>query len=118
MEVEVVARDVPNDVSDELKLCIYRVVQEALANAQRHARSKHVLVSLLHDDSTIDVKVEDYGAGFDAQRTRGMGLLGMEERVTRLGGRLTIESQAGSGTTIHARFPWASIPSPVPSPVS
>jgi signal transduction histidine kinase len=113
LEIEVHAQDIPKDVSDELKLCIYRVVQEALANAQRHARSKHALVSLLHDDSNIEVKVEDYGAGFDAQRTRGMGLLGMEERVTRLGGQLTIESHAGSGTTIRARFPLASIPSPV-----
>jgi len=113
MEVEVVTQDIPKDVSDELKLCIYRVVQEALVNAQRHAHSKHAVVSLLHDDSTIEVKVEDYGTGFDAHRTRGMGLLGMEERVTRLGGQLTIESQAGSGTTIHAKFPWTSIPSPV-----
>lgn len=106
MEVDVVAQHIPKNVSDELKLCIYRVVQEALTNAQRHAHSKQVLISLLHDDSTIEVKVQDYGAGFDAQRTRGMGLLGMEERVTRLGGQLTIESQTGVGTTICAKFPW------------
>ena len=106
MDVEVVASGIPKDVSDELKVCIYRVVQEALTNAQRHAHSKHAVVSLLSDEFTIVVKVQDYGSGFDTQRTRGMGLLGMEERVTRLGGQLRVESQAGIGTTIVATFPW------------
>jgi signal transduction histidine kinase len=51
------------------------------------------------------VKVTDGGSGFDAKRTRGMGLLGMEERVRRLGGKISVTSQPGAGTTIEAELP-------------
>ena len=104
-EVEVRSESVTEDLADEVKLCVYRVVQEALNNAQRHAHAKNVAVELTQADGTIRVKIADDGSGFDAKRTRGMGLLGMEERVKRLGGRIKVESQPGTGTTIEAELP-------------
>jgi signal transduction histidine kinase len=104
-EVEVRSENVTEDLTDEVKLCVYRVVQEALNNAQRHAHAKNVAVELTQADGAIRVKIADDGSGFDAKRTRGMGLLGMEERVKRLGGKITVESQPGTGTTIEAELP-------------
>jgi signal transduction histidine kinase len=96
---------VTEDLADELKLCVYRVVQEAVNNAQRHAHAKNVVVELAQVAGAIRVKVADDGSGFDVKRTRGMGLLGMEERVKRLGGRITVDSQPGGGTTIASELP-------------
>lgn len=104
-EVEVRSENVTEDLADEIKLCVYRVVQEALNNAQRHAHAKNVVVELAQAGGAIRVKIADDGSGFDAKRARGMGLLGMEERVKRLGGKITVESQPGTGTTIEAELP-------------
>ncbi|HLZ92083.1 MAG TPA: sensor histidine kinase [Candidatus Acidoferrum sp.] len=104
-EVEVRADNIKDDLSDDLKLCVYRVVQEALNNVQRHAHAKNVSVDLSQNDGVMRVKIADDGAGFDAQRTRGMGLLGMDERVKRLGGQLKVGSRQGLGTTIEAELP-------------
>ena len=105
IEVEVRSENVTEDLTDDVKLCVYRVVQEALNNAQRHAHAKNVVVELAQAAGAIRVKIVDDGSGFDAKRTRGMGLLGMEERVKRLGGRITVASQPGAGTTIEAELP-------------
>src|SRR6202048_3712771 len=105
IEVEVRSENVTEDLTDDVKLCVYRVVQEALNNAQRHANAKNVVVELAQAAGAIRVKIADDGSGFDAKRTRGMGLLGMEERVKRLGGRITVASQPGAGTTIEAELP-------------
>jgi signal transduction histidine kinase len=105
MEVEVRSENVTEDLADDVKLCVYRVVQEALNNAQRHAHAKNVVVELAQASGAIRVKIVDDGSGFDAKRTRGLGLLGMEERVKRLGGRITVASQPGAGTTIEAEVP-------------
>jgi signal transduction histidine kinase len=105
IEVEVRSENVAEELADELKVCVYRVVQEALNNAQRHAHAKNVAVELVQMAGAIRVKVTDGGSGFDAKRTRGMGLLGMEERVRRLGGKISVTSQPGAGTTIEAELP-------------
>jgi signal transduction histidine kinase len=105
IEVEVRAENVPEELPDPLKLCVYRVVQEALNNAQRHAHAKNAVVELEQTGDAIRLKVSDDGSGFDPNRTRGMGLLGMEERVKRLGGTIEIESRPGTGTTIRAALP-------------
>jgi signal transduction histidine kinase len=107
IEVEVRSESVTEDLADELKICVYRVVQEALNNAQRHAHAKNVEVALVQADSAIRVKITDDGSGFDTKRTRGMGLLGMEERVKRLGGRITVDSQPSAGTKIEVELPLA-----------
>ena len=105
MEVEVKAEGVPDEMREDCKICIYRLVQEALNNAARHAGAKHAWVELRRADGKIEVTVRDDGAGFDPKRSRGLGLMGMEERVRRLGGTLQVESKPGAGTTVRAELP-------------
>jgi signal transduction histidine kinase len=105
IEVEVKSENVSETLPDPLMVGIYRVVQEAVNNAQRHAHAKNVTVELRETDTSVQVQIKDDGSGFDGKRTRGIGLLGMEERVKRLGGTLSIESLPGAGTTIRAELP-------------
>lgn len=105
LEVEVDSHNIAEDLSEEHRVCIYRVVQEALTNAARHSSARNVLVRVRQSPAQIDVKVTDDGRGFDTKRTRGLGILGMEERVKRLGGTLSIESSPGQGTSLTAQIP-------------
>jgi len=105
MEAEVHSEMVSDDLSDELKICVYRLVQEALNNAAVHSSAKNAEVSVVRTVDKLRVEITDDGQGFDAERVRGLGLLGMEERVKRLGGVLKIQSQAGRGTSIVAEMP-------------
>ena len=105
MEVDVQSDRVSEDLPDEIKVCIYRLVQEALNNAASHARAKHANVAVMQGSNRIHVTIADNGSGFDPARSRGMGILGMEERVRRLGGTLTIESAAAQGSTVKAELP-------------
>jgi signal transduction histidine kinase len=68
-----------------------------------------VEVSVRREHQKVNVTVQDDGAGFDTRFLRGLGLLGMEERVRRLGGRLTISSEPGRGTLLHAVMPVAEL---------
>ena len=77
---------VSEKIPDEYKICIYRLVQEALNNAARHSAAKNAKVTVEQTADKILVSVSDDGRGFDPQRVRGLGILGMEERVRRLGG--------------------------------
>lgn len=87
----------------------YRVVQEALTNVARHAGVMGVGVDVHADDCGIQIAVTDTGRGFDVAAVRqqggGLGLIGMDERVALLGGRLTITSAPGSGTCVKAEIP-------------
>jgi signal transduction histidine kinase len=105
MEVDVHSEKVSEQNSDEVKVCVYRLVQEALNNAARHAAAKHANVSLTQSADKLSVEIKDDGHGFAAERVRGMGILGMEERVKRLGGTVEIQSVANKGTTVHAELP-------------
>jgi signal transduction histidine kinase len=94
-----------DDLPEEHKTCVYRLVQEALNNAARHAHARTLQVSVTNAGDRVSFSVQDDGVGFDKRVVRGLGLLGMEERVRRLGGMLNIESQPGRGTTISAELP-------------
>lgn len=96
---------------DEHRTCVYRVVQEAVNNAVRHANARTVNVTVRRESEYVVVSVQDDGAGFEARFARGLGLLGMEERVRRLGGELGIDSEPGRGTRIRARIPVAAMQS-------
>jgi len=98
-----------DDLPDEHRTCIYRAAQEAMNNAARHAQARSVRVIVRRESGKVRFSVQDDGCGFDARYTRGLGLLGMEERVRRLGGALIIESQPGRGATISAELPVAAI---------
>lgn len=87
----------------------YRVVQEALTNAARHAGVAGVTVRLWADPDKLHLQVTDGGRGFDTdvvlQSPHSYGLLGMRERITMLGGHISVESFPGTGTTIAAELP-------------
>jgi len=100
--------EVPDELPDDLRTCIYRVVQEALHNCARHSQARSVKVVVKQEHSKIILSVEDDGRGFDARRVRGLGLVGMEERVNHLGGAFEIESEPGSGTRVAVELPLAS----------
>jgi signal transduction histidine kinase len=108
IEVSVESENVPDDLSDEHKTSIYRLVQEALNNAVRHSGARNAKVTVDRLAGSIVVRVSDDGRGFDPGRSRGMGILGMEERVKRLGGTFRVTSQPGTGATVTAEFPLPS----------
>jgi signal transduction histidine kinase len=109
MNIVLTADEGADDLPDEHKNCSYRIVQEAVNNAVRHANAAAVQVGLRREDQSVRVEVRDDGAGFDTRFVRGLGILGMEERVRRLGGRLTIDSQPGRGTAVTAELPVAEL---------
>lgn len=92
---------------DAYRTCVYRVVQEALTNAARHSGAGKVDVSLKTAGEWVVGVIMDDGHGFErgAPRIRGLGLLGMEERVRELGGNIRIESAQGRGTRVEFRLP-------------
>jgi two-component system, NarL family, sensor histidine kinase DevS len=91
----------------EVETALYRIVQEALTNVVKHARANHVSVVLGRKKGAVTAVVEDDGVGFDPDRPRedGLGLIGMRERVALVGGRVTVESRPGAGTTFVAEVP-------------
>jgi signal transduction histidine kinase len=107
IKVKVVAENVSDSLPDPVRTGIYRLVQEALNNVARHSGAKSVLVTVQQKEGSIVLTVKDDGSGFEPDKTRGLGLLGMEERVKQLGGRLEIESQPGHGTLLRATLPLA-----------
>jgi len=112
MEVEVHSQDVSDALGDETKVTVYRLVQEALNNAATHAAAKNAKVTVTQGSDKITIEIADDGHGFDPARQRGMGILGMEERVRRLGGAFVIESAPGKGATIKAELPLHHADSP------
>ncbi len=112
LNVMVSASEEADDLPDEHKTCIYRAVQEAVNNCARHANARTVEVSVTREASHVRFQVRDDGIGFDVRIVRGLGLLGMEERVRRLGGDLHLESQPGRGTLISAELPLSEFTMP------
>jgi signal transduction histidine kinase len=105
LRVQVNAADMEQDLPEEHKTCIYRIVQEALNNVARHAQASAAQVTLQQHPGELLLSIQDDGTGFDAQRVRGLGLLGMEERTRHLGGTFAIDSQAGRGTLLKINLP-------------
>ncbi len=112
MEVEVHSQNVSEGLGDETKVTVYRLVQEALNNAATHASARNANVTVAQVSDKITIEITDDGHGFDPKRQRGMGILGMEERVRRLGGTFTIESAPGKGATVKAELPLHHADSP------
>jgi len=93
----------------DVETALYRIVQEALTNAVKHAGAEHVSIVLTRKQRSVMVMIEDDGCGFDpAVISRdGLGLLGMRERVQLLDGELEIETSPGMGTTLVLELPLA-----------
>lgn len=107
--VEFQEPDLPEDLTPELALCLYRIAQEALHNLARHSRATRGKVTVTGSAEGVELAVTDDGVGFDPQLARaggGLGLIGMEERARLAGGVLSISSSPGQGTRIEVRVPW------------
>jgi signal transduction histidine kinase len=102
------SEDIPADLSPEVSLCLYRVLQECLQNAMKHSGSRDFQVSLKGGSGEIELNVMDWGTGFEPEQAfngRGIGLSSMKERLKLVNGVLSIDSEPGLGTRINARVP-------------
>jgi signal transduction histidine kinase len=110
LQVEFSHGDVPRDLPEDVSLCLYRVVQEALRNVVKHSGADEAAISLTADAGGIRLVVSDSGSGFDPRVAGGQGGLGfvsMQERLRLVGGQIEIGSQPGRGTRVVA---WAPLP--------
>jgi signal transduction histidine kinase len=105
MDVHVTAVDEELVLPDDHRTTIYRVVQEALQNAGRHSQAREVEIVVQRHGDLLRIIIRDNGVGFDPSITRGLGLLGMQERISLLGGLLQIESAPGHGTILRMEIP-------------
>ncbi len=100
--------DLPEEIDREVSLCLYRVVQEALRNAARHAGASEILVKLAGNGGGVELQIVDDGSGFDVARAANdgrLGLVSMEERVRFVGGELEVRSELSVGTRLSVRIP-------------
>jgi len=111
IRVNVAAEPVPDTLPEQHKTCIYRIVQEALHNCARHSGASMVRITVKNSSQAIHVMVQDDGRGFKPETERGLGLLGMQERVTHLGGTFQIDSHLGRGTLLAIALPVDGAPS-------
>jgi signal transduction histidine kinase len=97
----------PPTLGTEQSLVVYRIAQEALANVVRHAGSDRAVVEVSGVNHSIQLSVQDFGTGFDADRPprRGLGLTSMTERARSAGGMLSLESHPGGGTRVQLKLP-------------
>ncbi len=110
IKVEFVHADVPRKLPEDVALCVYRVMQEALQNMIRHSRSPEAKVHLQFHGGDLSMLISDNGKGFDldvVRRKGGLGLISMNERVRLVNGTFKIESDVGSGTRITVKVPLA-----------
>ena len=96
-----------NNLPENFRICLYRAIQEALTNCLKHAHASSVTIALAQEKDLVSASIQDDGAGFSFGnlRTRGLGLVGMEERVRTLQGELTILSKPGQGTLVRIELP-------------
>jgi len=108
VEIDFQSENIPADLPQEISLCLYRVLQEALQNAIKHSGSRRFEVFLGGSSKGIHLAVHDSGVGFDpvkAMKGHGLGLTSMKERLKLVNGSLFIDSQLHHGATIDARVP-------------
>jgi two-component system sensor histidine kinase UhpB len=101
-----------DSLQPDVALCLFRVAQEALTNAVRHARPRTILVLLTATHQGVELRVEDDGIGFVAsdRLESGLGLRSIDERVRLVGGHVKMESRPGRGTTLLVRVPLPASP--------
>lgn len=97
----------PVELPEPTQLTVYRIVQESLTNICKYAQAGHVVVTVHNYPTYVSVQIQDDGEGFDTTKVRlnSHGLTGMRHRVEAAGGRLTVSSTVGKGTTISAVIP-------------
>lgn len=108
MPASYLSQNLPVDVAQQVSTALYRITQEALRNISKHAGKTHVKVALSAMDGHLQLKVMDFGVGFDQEAdgpSRGLGLVSMQERARLVGGDLKVESALGQGTTVTVEVP-------------
>jgi signal transduction histidine kinase len=108
MLVDTVEENVSDNLPEDHKTCVYRIVQEALNNCSKHSYAKNVRVVVRQEPNHLQVRIEDDGKGFDPNHVRGLGLVGMSERVSQLGGVLKVDSDPAQGTRVRVDLPLPS----------
>jgi signal transduction histidine kinase len=110
---ELVSASFNDRLSEEIETACFRIAQEALSNAVRYAQPENITISLRRHGDAVELIVQDDGIGFDLQSSfdrsikgQSFGLLGMHERAVLAGGRLSITTEKGRGTTVTVQFPF------------
>jgi len=106
------AKNMPENLDPEIQTTCFRIAQEAITNAVRHARSTQIRVDLSHENGNLRLQIRDNGTGFDAEsaqaQTIGLGLVGMKERAALVGGRTRIMASRGKGAIVDVTLPLTS----------
>lgn len=112
IEIQMEADEEANALPDAHRTCLYRTVQEALTNATLHSQPRKIQVTLRTSGAWVSGTVTDDGRGFEISSGahKGLGLVGMQERVRELGGSIRIVSSLGRGTRVEIRLPRPSQP--------
>jgi PAS domain S-box-containing protein len=108
LEVECVARDLPQDLDETVSLSLFRTLQEALHNVVKHSQARHVMVELTRQSGLVELRVSDDGIGFNPEQARenhGLGLFSMRERLRSVGGEFSIRSKPSIGTQVKGTVP-------------
>jgi signal transduction histidine kinase len=111
VEIDFQTHDLPNAVTPETSICLFRVLQESLHNAAKHSGVRHFEVQLWQASGEIRLTITDHGRGFDPENALngcGLGLTSMRERLRLINGCLSIKSERGWGTRVDARVPFSS----------
>jgi signal transduction histidine kinase len=110
--ITLIGKPLTTTLTAETELALYRILQEAMKNVEKHAQAHHVIVRLRQLRALVLLEITDDGIGFDACPPHlkrigisRLGLLGMHERAAFVGGFITIISKRGVGTTVEARIP-------------
>jgi signal transduction histidine kinase len=109
IRVTVTAEQVSDEMSESHKTCVYRLVQEALHNCERHADAQSVFIRVREERRCLRLSIQDDGKGFHVEEEKGLGLLGMQERIANLGGLFEVDSTPGQGTRISATIPLTGV---------
>ncbi|MEM7082533.1 MAG: sensor histidine kinase [Pseudomonadota bacterium] len=112
LRVEVFAQELEQRLPSIVEVECFRIVQEAVANAMRHSQSEEIHISMSHRNDTLELVVEDFGVGFDAQKVlrsasgeSSVGLENMQQRVALVGGEFNLDSIEGRGCRVRIRIP-------------
>jgi signal transduction histidine kinase len=94
------------DLSDEVSLSVYRIIQELLHNAIKHAGATEILLQLVQNDNQLEIVVEDNGKGYDVKTSSmGSGLMNIQSRLLYLNGEMKIDAGEGNGVSISIEIP-------------
>ncbi len=106
LQVEVTNIDFKKKIQNFIELQLFRIIQELLANTIKHAEAKNVNIQFSEENDTLNVLYEDDGIGFDSKKTNfGVGLKNIGNRIQKMGGSLTVDSNPGNGTTVILNVP-------------